>query len=385
MPKPVQDENGPNRLRIASTGLRGIPGVMGGIETHCEELYPRIVERDPAIELTVLGRSPYLPPDRTEFRGVAIRRVWTVRHKFAETLLHTFLSIAKARFSHGFGCLHIHAIGPGILIPFARLLRMRVVLTHHGADYNRLKWGRAAKAALRFGERMGVQYAHRVITVSRTTAEELKARFPDRADRIVHIPNGASLPETAAPGNDGAAPVFARLGVTPGQYILAVGRLVPEKAHDLLIEAHRQSGSDRKLLIVGGADFDDDYSRGLLAKASDRVILAGILPRAELAALYREAHLFVLPSFHEGLPIVALEAIHAGTPVLLSDIGPNRELGCDESAYFRTGDIGAMAAALSRPPVPMEPERAERLKRRFDWEDIAARTAAVFRAAFDPP
>lgn len=370
-------------MRIASTGLRGIPGVMGGIETHCEELYTRIVDQDERIEISVLGRSPYLPAGAETHKGVEVKPVWTVKNKYVETLLHTFLSMIKARLSGKFDGLHVHAIGPGMLVPLARALGMRVIVTHHGADYDRLKWGRIAKAALRLGERLSVRYAHRTITVSQFMANSLKKRFPDRAERIVHIPNGASLPETSGGQSGPANAIFDELGVEPRNYVLAVGRLVPEKAFDQLVDAHAQSETSRKLLIVGGADFKDAFSKQLMEKASENVIFAGVRPRADLVALYREASVFVLPSFHEGLPIVALEAIHAGTPVLLSDIGPNLELALDPEAYFPVGDVRAMARALSMLPTAVDVELSKTLRERYDWDEIARKTAQVFREVYD--
>jgi glycosyltransferase involved in cell wall biosynthesis len=370
-------------VKIASTGLRGIPGVMGGIETHCEELYTRIVERDKMIDITVLGRSPYLSPGAATFKHVKVLPVWTVKNKYAETLLHTVLSIFKARFSGGYDGLHVHAIGPGLLVPLARLLGMQVIVTHHGSDYDRMKWGRVAKAALRLGEWLAVRFAHRTITVSQFTANSLKERFPSRAERIIHIPNGASLPTASGDQSRSDAALFEALGVEPQNYVLAVGRLVPEKAFDQLVEAHARSGTSRKLLIVGGADFDDTFSAALMAKASPNVIFAGVRPRSDLVALYREASVFVLPSFHEGLPIVALEAIHMGTPVLLSDIGPNMELGLNPAAYFPVGDIDAMARALSAPPVPVAADLSQKLRKRYDWDVIAEKTVDVFRTVYD--
>lgn len=370
-------------MKIAATGLRGIPSVMGGIETHCEELYTRIVMKDEAIGITVLGRSPYLPPGPYVHKGVEVQSIWAVKNKYLETLLHTFVCIIKARAAGRYDGLHVHAIGPGTLIPLARLLGMRVIFTHHGADYNRLKWGRFAKAALRFGESLSVRYAQKTITVSQFTADDLKKRFPSYASRIVHIPNGASLPEAAAADSEADAALFDELGIEPGKYILAVGRLVPEKAFDRLVDAHSRSGTARKLLVVGGADFKDAFSRGLLEKASDTVVFAGSRPRSQLATLYREASVFVLPSFHEGLPIVALEAIHAGTPVLLSDIGPNLELGLDPSAYFPVGNVHAMATVLSQPPVPVSSQILSKLRARYDWDIIGRQTAKAYHDVFD--
>lgn len=371
-------------MKIVVTGLRGIPQIMGGIETHCEALYPRLKALRAADEIIVFGRSPYLPPQPLVHEGVEVRPLWTVRNKYLETIIHTALSMVAARFSVKADLLHVHGIGPAVLSPVARLLGCRVVVTHHGADYDRAKWNGFAKWVLRTGERMAVGSADRVIVVSQGMTEILRARYPRAAARIAYIPNGASLPAPATASDPTAlAAALAPFGVTPGGYVLAVARLVPEKGlHDLVAAFEQLAPNGLRLLIAGAADHHDDYARGLLARASDRVIFAGFQPRTTVAALYRGAALFVMPSYHEGLPIAALEAAAAGTPILLSDIRPNRDLGLDAHNYFPVGQVAALAERLTRDPGAYRYDQAAILAR-FNWDDVAARTDAIYRSVLD--
>lgn len=360
-------------MKIAVTGLRGIPGVMGGVETHCEEMLPRVKHIAPDAEITVFARAPYVSQARYAYRGVNVVAVASPRSVSAEAIVSTFNAILAARRA-GADMVHIHAIGPALLAPMARLLGLRVVVTHHGEDYNRAKWGRFARIMLRLGERLGTGWANQVIAVSPSLAERLRRKFPRAAKRIAYIPNGAPhLPE-------GAADVLTRLGVEPGRYLLAVGRLVPEKGLHDLIEAHGLAGDPRKLVIAGGADHASPYSRALLERASETVIFAGLQDRASLRALYENAALFVMPSYHEGLPIAALEAASCATPMLLSDIQPNRDLGLKAEHYFPVGDVPALAAALGRPAAEFGVDAAS-FRRRFDWDEIAISTSEVYRAA----
>src|SRR5262249_26282131 len=152
------------------------------------------------------------------------------------------------------------------------------------------------------------------------------------------IPNGATeFP--AAPDDGYTRSLLDRFGLSPGRYVLAVGRLVPEKSFHTLIEAHRTAGPDFKLAIVGRADHEDDYSRGLLQHAGDQVRFTGFQGQAELGVLYRNASLFVLPSTHEGLPLAALEAASMDVPVVLSDIQANRDIDLPAQCYFPVGDV----------------------------------------------
>lgn len=358
---------------ICVTGLRGIPGVMGGIESHCEELLPRIKASASGLSLIVLGRAPYLPARRQEYRGVEVIGVPCLRSKHFETILSTFTAILEAR-RRGADLVHIHAIGPALLAPFARLLGMRVVVTHHGNDYERAKWGPAARTALRFGERMALHFATRVIAISPSLAGKLQRDFPKRMAHIHYIPNGAPI----LPDEGRAEETLDRLGIGAAPFLLAVARLVPEKGLHDLIAAHAASATPRKLVIVGGADHQDDYARGLLSQAGERLIFAGVQPRAVLRHLFERADLFVMPSYHEGLPIAALEAGSCGAPMLLSDIQANRDLGLGDEYYFPVGDIAALSRAIECPSSAYAVDAAD-IRGRFCWDRAAAKTLAIYR------
>lgn len=358
---------------ICITGLRGFPGVMGGIESHCEELLPRIKSAAPDLALTVLGRAPYLAERHSRHRNVEVVGMRCPRSKHFETILSTLSAIFEAR-RRGASIVHIHAIGPALLSPLARLLGMRVIVTHHGTDYDRAKWGRLAKIVLRGGERAALSFADRVIAISPSLAETLQQRFPNKADRIHYIPNGAPI----LPGEGEADATFEKLGIGDAPYLLAVGRLVPEKGLHDLIDAHASGDKDRKLVIVGGADHDSDYARELQSRAGDRVIFAGVQSRPVLRHLFEHTDLFVMPSYHEGLPIAALEAGSCGAPMLLSDIRPNRDVGLAERHYFPVGDIAALSAAIDRPTHHYAVD-SDAIRERFCWDRAAVDTLAIYR------
>lgn len=348
---------------------------MGGIETHCQSIYTGIARATQDLEIIVLARRPYVGQHDYEHYGVKIRPIWTVKNKLFETILHTFLSVLQARFRERADVIHFHAIGPGLLAPLARGLGMKVVATHHGHDYKRLKWGPFAKIVLRFSELCMVAAADQVICVSEASAVSLRAAYPNHADKIGFIPNGATIAEETASRPE----ILAELGVSRGQYILAVGRLVPEKGFQDLIAAVNRVEETSPLVIVGGADHAGTFSDMLRQQASERVIFAGSRRHEELAALYRNAGLFVLPSYHEGHPIAALEALCAGAPILLSDIEPNREFGFPAVNYFPVGNVNALAERLSG--MSFEALRVDysALASRYDWANIVERTEYILR------
>jgi glycosyltransferase involved in cell wall biosynthesis len=366
-----------SRSLICVTGLRGLPGVMGGVESHCEELLPRIAALDPSVDIEVLARRPYLPGPPRTFRGVRVTPRAAPKGRTTEAIISTASAVLYARRKRA-RAVHIHAVGPALVAPLARALGMKVIFTHHGADYNRAKWGKFAKHMLRTGERLGIRSAHAVIAVSPSLASELKEKFPQYADKIRHIPNGAPT----LPDDGDADSILSKLGLGRGEYILAVGRLVPEKGFHDLIEAHRKSRADKKLLIVGGADHESMYSKGLRSHAGPDVIFAGVQTRAVLKHLYENADRFVLPSFHEGLPIAAMEAGISGCPIVLSGIAPNRDIGLPARNYFAPGNVDELAQALacSSSDLRVDPDF---FRRTYDWDEIAARTLEVYRAVLE--
>ena len=361
------------RSLVCVLGMRGIPGVMGGVESHCEELLPRLAQRAPWLDLVAIGRKPYIGSEESSFRGVRVVPLWSPTRRSIETLVSSFLGVLHGR-RIGAKAVHIHAVASGLMAPLARLLGMKVILTIHGADYRRAKWGRLARAILRVGERFGVNHADAVICVAPSLTKQLQQAYPHRADRIAFVPNGS--PPLQAEGDEGQ--LLEKFGLEKGKFLLAVGRLEPGKGFELLIDAHRKSGDTRKLVIVGGAHHEADYAAQLKRSASEQVIFPGMQPREVLAHLYRAAALFVLPSLHEGLPICALEAGSVGCPLLLSDIPGNRDLGLLSAHYFTSGDVESLIRALQGPAASyaVTPDMFST----FDWERIAASTLAIYDA-----
>lgn len=363
------------RERVCVIGLRGIPDVPGGIETHCENIYERLAAKRSDYKFVVYGRSPYIGNARYRTAsGVEVVPVPSTTSKYLETIIGTFLALMSARFRERSRIVHIHAIGPGLFAPLARLMGMSVLLTHHGDDYKRAKWNGFARGVLRMGERLGMSTANEVVAVSRALRDRLVADYPTQKETINYIPNGA---DHILEDDDTTDPkdTLARFGLIKREYIVSVGRLVPEKGFMDLILAHRKSGSNLPLVIVGG-NGNSSHDAELFEAAHDSVVFTGALGRSDVKALVGNAALFALPSHHEGLPIVALEASLLETPVLLSDIDANKAIELDEARYFPVGDIDTLAERLKTDCAGVEPSP---LSREFLWDNIADKTWSVYR------
>ncbi len=378
LPDPLPPGPAHPRPHIVWLGLRGFPGVQGGVETHAEHLCPQLVKQ--GCRITVITRAAYQPRAvGAQWQGVEMRSLWAPRSRGLEALVHTTLGVLYAGLLLRPDILHIQAIGPAIVTPLARLLGMKVVVTHHGPDYDRQKWGRLARLALRLGERWGMRWAQRTIAISRVI-EELVVRKHGVSSAV--IANGASLPEL--PADMGALVGF---GLQPRRYVLLVSRLVPEKRHLDLIDAFERAALPGwKLAIVGGADHPDEYTRQVQARAAaaSAVVCTGFQSGDALAQLYAHAGLFVLPSSHEGLPIALLEALSYGLCPLVSNIPANLEVGLPPAHYFALGDIQALTSAMkslvrSDGNAAVGVDWRQWVGERYSWLEAARQTAEVYR------
>ena len=364
-------------MKIVVTGTRGIPNIMGGVETHCEELFPRIAAK--GYDVTVIRRKSYVHDTISEWKGVKLVDVETPKKKSFEAIIHTFRAINKAK-ALGADILNVHAIGPALLVPYAKLLGMKVVFTHHGPDYDRDKWGKAAKTILKLGEWMGCKYADHVIVIS-NVIRNLIAERCGRRENVHLIYNGVPEPEICE-----YPEYFGELGIEKGKYILGMCRFVPEKhLHDLvdayaeLRKAHRIPDGVR-LVLAGDTDFEDDYSRGLKQKAKDNgVVLTGFIRGRKLHSLLTNALCYSLPSSHEGLPIALLEAMSYQLPVITSSIPANLEVGLDKSCYHEVGDVKALASKIEA--IACKPlQRINYDMRKYDWDVIASQVESIYEA-----
>lgn len=372
------------KLSVMWLGLRGFPDIQGGVETHAQHICPLLAEL--GCDIHVITRSCY--HDKTlgnSWHGVTFHCLWAPRSKGLEAMVHTLIGVLYAGLVRRPDVLHIQAIGPAIMTPLARLLGLKVVITHHGPDYDRQKWGRFAKFILRLAERSGMRYADERIVIS----EVIRKLVQDKHDvTSVLIPNGVTLPELISTTDS-----LTQFGLQAGKYIILVSRLVPEKRHTDLIAAFRLADLDNwQLVIVGASDHVDNYTRNVLETAENtpNVICTGFQSGQALQELYTHAALFVLPSSHEGLPIAMLEALSYGLPVVASDIPANLEVNLPAGHYFPLGDVETLAAKLrefAACPLTNEARESRRtlVTERYDWLEIAKQTLTVCQSVVAKP
>lgn len=371
-------------LRIAMIGQRGVPATFGGIEHHVEELGSRLAAR--GHEVLVYCRTNYAQERPSSFRGMRLVHLPTVSRKHLDAIVHSTLSTIDA-VRRRVDVVHYHAVGPGIPAVLPRYLSScKVVLTVHGLDAERAKWGRGARAVLRTAQWLSARVPDATIVVSRDLERHYRARYRRAA---TYIPNGVAQRAPRPPEL-----ITERFGLKGDDYLLFVGRLVPEKAPHLLLEAFRDVVTDRRLVIAGGSSFTDEYVRLLreLAGADPRVLMPGYVYGELLDELYSNASAFVLPSSLEGLPLTLLEATAYGAPVVVSDIAPHLEVVATDGPghrVFRRGDTAGLRRALATVIADPAGERrgARELRRRvletYRWDAAVDATESLYRSLLE--
>jgi glycosyltransferase involved in cell wall biosynthesis len=367
----------PKPLHIMMLGLRGFPNVQGGVETHAEHLAPLLANLGCTVEVIV--RSPYQDKSiGSKWCGVSFTRIWAPKSKGLEAIIHTFLGVLYAAIKRP-DVLHIHAIGPALMTPLARMLGLKVVITHHGPDYDRQKWGGFAKNTLMLGEWMGMRFSNGRIVISNVIRDLVMHKHKVASSLIF---NGVVMPNT-----DISDDHLEQFKLQKNKYILLVSRLVPEKRHHDLIDAFNLANlAGYKLVFVGAADHQDAYAQSVLqaVKGNPNIVMTGFQTGDHLRALYTHAATFVLPSSHEGLSISLLEALSFGLPVVASNIPANLALELDPKCYFELGNVEALASLLKRninEPVSIESKIQIRnwVESQYNWRNIANKTFNEYR------
>ncbi len=363
-------------MKIAVIGVKGLPPKQGGIEHYCAEVYPQMVAQGHSVDL--FARSSYTNCrwlENYDFQGVRVITLPSVSFRGVDAMITSAFGAIAASINQ-YDIIHFHALGPSLFTYLSKLTTSaKIVVTCQGLDWQRAKWGNLSSRLIRMGEQAAVRFADEIVVVSK----ELQSYFLHTYDRrTVYIPNAAATYVESDPSfSYGKA-----LNLTQGRYILFLGRLVPEKRPELLLEAFcKLKPAGWKLVLVGGVSDTRSYVSQLLDTISKNpeIVFAGELRGARLAEIVRGAGLFVLPSDVEGLPLAMLEAMQEGVPVMASDIPPHQQL-LDEGrgVLFSAGNLDScinyLNWAVNHPQklAAMAKEAQEYIQINHSWEKITA-------------
>ena len=374
----------PEQLKIAMIGQKRIPSREGGVEIVVEELSTRMAALGHDVTCFnrkghhVAGKEFDQAAAADTYKGVKIKPVATIDCKGLAAVTSSFIAALKAALGP-YDIVHFHAEGPCAMLWLPKLFSKRCIATIHGLDWQREKWKTGfGRVYIKLGEKVAAKYADEIIVLS----EGVRRYFYSTYHRETHfIPNGVSRPTIRE-----AKKITEKFGLHKEEYILFLGRIVPEKGLVCLIQAYKQIKTNKKLVIAGGASDTDGFMKRLQLLAADdnRILFTGFVQGQMLEELYSNAYLYVLPSDLEGMPLSLLEAMSYGNCCLVSDIPECADVVEDRAVVFRHGDVmdlqDKLQALCDKTDMVMHyaSETTEFICLKYSWDHMALETAAVY-------
>ncbi len=367
-------------LKIAMLGHKTVPAMdssRGGIEVVVEELAPRLVEM--GCEVTCYNRTGCDNGGLTEYKGVKLISVPTFKKKGLAAMTSSFFATVKATFGH-YDVIHFHAEGPCFWMWIPRLFGKRCVATIHGLDFAREKWKSGLGSHyIKIGEKMAVKHASEIIVLSKGVQEYFWKTYKRKT---VFIPNGVSKSQIREDKE-----ITEKFGLKKDDYILFLGRIVPEKGLRYLVEAYGGLRTDKKLVIAGGSSDTDEFTVELKKMAGENVIFTGFVAGKLREELYSNAYVYVLPSDLEGMPLSLLEAMSYGNCCVVSDIEECAEVVEDKAVVFRKSDVGDLKEKLQGlmdDDVTVKTYKdgaADFICTKYSWDEVSRKTIKLYRRA----
>lgn len=371
-------------MKIAMIGHKRIPSREGGVEIVVEELATRLVKNGHQVD--VYNRKGKNVQDKNadkdkknikNYKGVNIITIPTINKKGIDALIYSFFASIRALFGK-YDVLHYHAEGSCAMLWIPHLFKKRIVVTIHGLDWQRSKWGGFATKYIKFGEKMAAKYADEIIVLSKG----VQKYFKDTYNRDTNfIPNGVNKPTIRK-----ANIIKKKYQLEKDGYILFLARIVPEKGLHYLIEVYKQIYTDKKLVIAGGASHTTDYLEKIkkMVQKDDRIIMTGFVQGEELEELFSNCYLYCLPSDVEGMPISLLEAMSYGCNCLVSDIEENMQVTDEYASVFEKGNVDNLKIKLKKCLDDAiikknKNEIIDYILKKYSWKDVINKTVKLYK------
>ena len=355
-------------MRIAILGTRGIPANYGGFETFAEELSTRLAARGHWVRVYCRER-----PGNPIYRGAHLQYLPTVRHKYLDTIVHTFLStlhLLAHRVDLALYCNGANAIFT--VIP--RLFRMPAALNVDGLERKRKKWNRAAKAWYRVSEWLATFLPSEVVTDARSIQDYYRQRY---GKRTTFIPYGADT------GKVESTEAVVELGLEPGRYFLYVSRMEPENHALEVRQAFERVRTDMKLALVGDAPYARGYIRQVRDTRDPRIVIPGAIYGKGYHELDSHCFAYIHATEVGGTHPALIEAMGRGALVLYRDTAENSEVAGDAGIPFREDLAAKIEEVLAMSDGQRDELRrraSERVEQHYCWDAVATAYENLFQS-----
>lgn len=368
-------------MKIAMFGHKRIPSREGGVEIVVEELSSRMVSL--GHDVTCFNRSGhhisgsvYDVQHYTIYKGVHLRKVISIDRKGLAAITSSLFASFFCAFGK-YDVIHIHAEGPALFCFIPKIFGKKVIVTIHGLDHRRAKWGNIAKKIILKGEEFAAKYADEIIVLSKDIQDYFIKKYGRKTN---YIPNGVNVPRIIS-----ANIIKKQYGLEKDSYVLFLGRLVPEKGITYLLEAWNNISTDKKLVIAGGCSDTENYVKDLKRNSPDNVIYTGFVQGIILEELFSNSYIYILPSDLEGMPLSLLEAMSYGNCCLVSDIAECIEVVENKAEFFKRSDVEDLKRVLqnllNNPQKVLEYKKAARdfIIKKYNWDDVVDRTIDLYK------
>lgn len=371
-----------HQMNIAMYGHKRIPSREGGIEIVVEELCSRMVQKGHNVccynrKGHHVSGAEYDQNISAEYKGIQIKDVFTVEQKGLAAVSSSFFASLGTAFGK-YDVVHIHAEGPAAFCWIPKLLGKKIIVTVHGLDHQRAKWGKIASTYIMMGEKSAVKYADEIIVLSKGVQKYFMDTYGRKTQ---YISNGVNRPEIRS-----ANLIAQKYGLQRDDYILFLGRLVPEKGLRYLVEAFKQVETDKKLVIAGGSSDTSSFMDEIITLASNdkRILFTGFVQGEILEELYSNAYIYTLPSDLEGMPLSLLEAMSYGNCCLVSDIAECAEVVEDKAVVFKKSDVNDLSEKLQqlcdneKYVQRYKDEARDFICKKYNWNDVVEQTMQLY-------
>ncbi len=372
-------------MKIAYIGQKGIPAKSGGVEKHIEKIAIRMAKK--GHQVFVYARNNYNQANLKKYKGVQIITLPSISTKNLDTISHTFLATIHTLFQD-YDIVHYHSIGPSSLLWIIKLFKRKtvVVATYHCQDYFHQKWSFLAKAYLRLGEYIAVNFSDKLIAVSKNLKVYIQHKYHKKAEVVT---NGMDVSSTLK------SDYLKKWNLRENNYIVYIGRLIRHKGVHYLIKAFKELEDkhltrSKKLVIVGDGFYTSDYVEELydLARGREDIIFTGSLSGEKLRQVFSHNYAFIQPSESEGLSLALLEAMGYGKAIICSDIKENKEpLNRETALFFRSKDEidleKKLVYLINNPVLAKEMGKKSQLRaqEKYSWEAKANQLENIYQSS----
>ena len=360
-------------MKIAIMGIRGIPANYGGFETFAEEIAPRLVRY--GHEVTVYGRSNNIKYKDNYYKGVRIKILPTIHHKYFDTVAHTFLCALHSLFNK-YDVILICNSANSAFSWIPRLRGQRVVLNVDGLEWKRKKWNILGRWFYKISEYLATIFPNHIVS----DAVEIQKYYLDKfKKKSTYIAYGA--PTERETSND----ILQIFDLKPRQYLLYVSRLEPENNAHLVVKAFEKLRTDKKLVIVGDAPYNKEYINKLKSTKDHRIIFTGYVFGKGYREFQSNAYIYIQATEVGGTHPALLEGMGFGNCVLANDVAEHHEVLGDAGLYFNGNhndqDLSKKMQYLLERPEIVENYRVkarDRVIARYSWDKVARDYEALF-------